>query len=41
MKSVITKKLVKTANNNDKNWRNEDVVLVDAAKAKQAYKLVC
>lgn len=41
MKSVITKKLVKTANNNDKNHRNEDAARLDAAKAKQAFKLVC
>lgn len=41
IRTVITKKCVKLAQTNDKNHRNEDVVLIDAAKAKQAFKLVC
>ena len=41
MRSAITKKLVKLADNNDKKYRNEDINILDAAKAKEALKLVC
>jgi len=41
MKAAITKKLVKLADNNDRKYRNEDVNILDAAKAKEALKLVC
>lgn len=41
MKSAITKKCVKLADNNDKKFRNEELNILNAAKAKEALKLVC